>query len=230
MKKNKLPILGGEDIKSAKEKIKKISESKIMSMLLDKNFSYLPPYFYNNAYALRCELGVGESRREYIKNAYKRAEEIYGILFPEPPEAFFFDYCVDDFSAWEDMHVKNIVDTQKRELGFLARCYEKYEHTAVFGVPMDDDADCVRENRIVCFLDGDEKKKPLKKWIDMQFAWTQRRISLVSCKNDFIFTIYDDRGCDIVFAEKEKMREYFPKLEKYLLAYDLEEMKKRMGN
>ena len=230
MKKNKLPILGGEDIKSAEEKIKKFSGSKIMSMLLDKNFSYLPPYFYNNAYALRCELGVGESRREYIKNAYKRAEEIYGILFPEPPEAFFFDYCVDDKSAWEDMHVKNIVDTQKRELGFLARCYEKYEHTAVFGVPMDDDADCVRENRIVCFLDGDEKKKPLKKWIEMQFAWTQRRISLVSCKNDFIFTIYDDRGCDIVFATKEKMREYFPKLRKYLLEYDIEEMGKRVSD
>ena len=55
------------------------------------------------------------------------------------------------------------------------------------------------------------------------------KISLVSCKSDFIFTIYDDRGCDIVFADKGKMREYFPKLQKYLLEYDMEEMKKRIG-
>jgi hypothetical protein len=230
MKTNKLLILGETGKKFSEEKVKKFSQSKIMGMILDKNFAYLPPYFYNNPYALRCELGVGKSKKEHVKNAYKRAEEIYNILFPEPPEAFFFDYYIDDFSAWEDIHVKNVLAMQKRDFGLLSHCYKNYEHTVVFDVPKDEEEELARENRIVCFLNGEKKIKPLKKWIEMQFAWTQRRISLVSCKNDFIFTIYDDRGCDIVFAEKEKMREYFPKLEKYLLAYDLEEMKKRMGN
>ena len=228
MGKNELQIIGGENGRSAEEKIKKFSQSKIMNMILDKKFAYLPPYFYNNPYALRCELGVGESNREYAKNAYKRAEEIYNILFPEPPEAFFFDHYVYDWSAWDEIFIKNLLKSEEKELKFISRCYKKYEHTVVFDVPKDEDEEIVRENRIVCFIGG-EKKKPLKKWIDMQFSWTMQRISLVSCKNDFIFTVYDDRGCDIVFATKEKMQEYFPKLQKYLLEYDMEEMKKRMG-
>lgn len=228
MKKNKLPILGEAAEKSPEEKIKKFSQSKIMGMILDNKFAYLPPYFYNNPYALRCELGVGDSNKEYVKNAYKRAEEIYNILFPEPPEAFFFDHYVYDCSAWEEIFIKPLLKSEEKELKFIFDCYKKYEHTVVFDVPKDEEEELARENRIVCFLGG-EKKKPLKKWIDMQFSWRLQRISLVSCKNDFIFTIYDDRGCDVVFATKEKMCEYFPKLEKYLLEYDMEEMKKRMG-
>ena len=228
MSKKKLPILAEAAQKNDEKKIKIFFESKILKMLLDNKFAYLPPYFYNNPYALRCELGVGESKREYIKSAYRRAEEIYNILFPEPPEAFFFDYYVYDYSSWEDINVKNLLAMQKKELEFLSRCYKKYEHTVVFDVPREEEEEALRQNRIVCYLGGG-KNKPLKKWIEMQFSWAICRISLVSCKNDFIFTIYDDRGCDIVFADKEKMREYFPKLEKYLFEYDMEEMKKRIG-
>jgi len=228
MKKNKLAILGETKKKTGEEKSKKFSQSKIMRMILDNKFAYLPPYFYSNPYALRCELGVGESKKEYVKNAYKRAEEIYNILFPEPPEAFFFDHYVYDYSAWEEIFIKPLLKSEEKELKFIFRCYKKYEHMVVFDVPRDEEEELARENRIVCYI-GDEKKAPLKKWIDMQFLWTEQRISLVSCTNDFIFTIYDDRGCDIVFATKEKMREYFPRLEKYLLEYDMEEMKKRIG-
>ncbi|MBO7555412.1 MAG: DUF3885 domain-containing protein [Neisseriaceae bacterium] len=45
-----------------------------------------------------------------------------------------------------------------------------------------------------------------------------------------MLSIYDDRGCDIVFATKEKYQEFYNKLQKYLLEYDLEEMKKRYNN
>lgn len=41
-------------------------------------------------------------------------------------------------------------------------------------------------------------------------------------------SIYDDRGCDIVFANKEKMRKLFTKLKPYLLDYDMEEMENRI--
>ena len=53
-------------------------------------------------------------------------------------------------------------------------------------------------------------------------------IHFVSFENECIMSIYDDRGCDIVFATKEKMQAFFGKLEPYLLAYDMEEMKKRI--
>ncbi|MBQ2254149.1 MAG: hypothetical protein II325_03245, partial [Clostridia bacterium] len=56
-------------------------ESKIERLILDKEFSYLPPYFYDNPYALRCELGIGRDE-EYLINAKRRAMELYDILFP----------------------------------------------------------------------------------------------------------------------------------------------------
>ena len=54
-------------------------------------------------------------------------------------------------------------------------------------------------------------------------------ISLVSFANECILSVYDDRGCDIVFAVPEKLREFYPLLEPFFLAYDAEEMKKRLG-
>ena len=57
-----------------------MENSKIERLIRDKEFSYLQPYFYNNRYALRCELGVGEGD-QYMINAKNRAMEIFNILF-----------------------------------------------------------------------------------------------------------------------------------------------------
>ena len=47
----------------------------------------------------------------------------------------------------------------------------------------------------------------------------------VSFKNNFIFSIYDEKGCDIVFFDEEKYKEFYLKLENYFLDYDRESMK-----
>ena len=51
--------------------------------------------------------------------------------------------------------------------------------------------------------------------------------SFVSFENECILSVYDDRGCDAVFADKEKMCEFYPLLKPYFLEYDIEEMQKR---
>lgn len=61
----------------------------IEEMILNKDFSYDSPYFYNNDFALRCELGIGESNEEYLVNAKKRATEIFSILFENNVNMFF---------------------------------------------------------------------------------------------------------------------------------------------
>ena len=52
----------------------------------------------------------------------------------------------------------------------------------------------------------------------------------MSFENECILSIYDDRGCDIVFATKEKMREFYNKLNPYFLEYDAEEMSRRFND
>ena len=64
--------------------------SSIEKLICSKDFDYLQPYFYNNPYALRCELGTGKGQ-EYMKNAYERALAIYNILFKGGLDAVFFN-------------------------------------------------------------------------------------------------------------------------------------------
>lgn len=208
--------------------IKCRSDSKIEKMIADVSFAYFEPWFYNHPLALRCELGIGDSPRVYLKNAKQRANEIFDILFPRHPDAVFFDYWAEDYSYWDEINVKRQLSVLKKELCFLMEHFKKYDHTVVAGLPLDEDdmEISVRRNRIICYTD---EKYPYKKRILENFSWAKRKVHFVSFENECILSIYDDRGCDIVFADKDKMMEFYHKLKPYLLAYDMEEMKKRIS-
>jgi len=221
-----------------------MSESKIEKLICSKDFSYLQPYFYNNKYALRCELGMGKTEEEYYANAKKRAYEIYNILFPNGADAMIFDYCIYDLSgdgeakkntAPEDISLADIIrfegECASEMLSFLIRYQYEYRHIAVKDLPLYEDSseECIRRNRIVCFSDG--KGFDLSDLIDRQLNENDSHdIGLVSFENECILSVYDSRGCDVVFATHEKMREFFDKLKPYFLDYDTEEMKRRYNS
>ena len=70
-------------------------QSDIEKRLLDRDFAYLRPWFYQNPHALRCELGQGDDSETYMHNAYRRAKEIFAILVPDgQPDAVIFDQYV----------------------------------------------------------------------------------------------------------------------------------------
>ena len=209
--------------------LKRKSNSKIEEMITDALFLYRQPWFYNHPFALRCELGIGNSRRLYWKNAKKRAYEIFDILFPKSPDAIFFDYHVEDFSLGEgEIYVKNMIRYTAENIKFLAKHINHYEHAVVRNIEPDEDARDfhIQKNRIICYTD---EKYSYKNRIVKNLSWEDRTVHFVSFENECILSIYDHRGCDIVFATKEKMCEFYSKLEPYLLPYDLEEMKKRIS-
>ena len=203
------------------------SNSEIERLITDAAFSYKQPWFYNHPFALRCELGIGDSKRVYLKNAKKRAFEIFDILFQNPPEAIFFDHYVEDFSTDNEIYTNNAINHFKRNIKFLAQHINKYEHTVIFNIPLDEDEDSVQKNRVICYTDS---KYPYKKRVVENFSWGSRTVHFVSFENECILSIYDHRGCDIVFATKEKMREFYNKLKPYFLEYDAEEMSKRFND
>jgi len=209
--------------------IERKSNSKIEEMITDASFSYHQPWFYNQPFALRCELGIGDSTRVYLKNAKKRASEIFDILFSNAPDAIFFDYCIEDPSLAEgEIYVKNMIRFLAKNVKFLAKHINHYEHSVVRNIELDEDEKdfYVLKNRIICYAD---EKYPYKKRIVENFPWAGRIVHFVSFENECILSIYDHRGCDIVFATKEKMCEFYPKLEHYLLPYDLAEIQKRIS-
>ena len=205
------------------------SNSEIESLITDASFSYKQPWFYNHPFALRCELGIGDSKHVYLKNAKKRAFEIFDILFQNPPDAIFFDHYIEDVSSWDGINVNNTIRYFKRNIKFLAQHVNKYENTIVFNIPLDEEEEenNVQKNRIICYADS---KYPYKKRAIENFSWGSRTVHFVSFENECILSIYDDRGCDIVFATKEKMREFYNKLKPYFLEYDAEEMSRRFND
>ena len=205
------------------------SNSKIEKLITDAAFSYHQPWFYNQPFALRCELGIGNSKHAYFKNAKKRAYEIFDILFPNTPDAIFFDYLIEDPSLDEgEIHVKNMIQYLAKNVKFLAKHINNYECFIVRNIELDEDEKdfYIQKNRIICYT---EKKYPYKKRIVENFLWAGRVVHFVSFENECILSIYDNRGCDIVFATKEKMCAFYPKLESYLLPHDLAEMQKRIS-
>lgn len=220
--------------------------SKIEQLLCNRTFSYLQPYFYNNPYALRCELGTGDEQ-QYMNNAKKRALEICNILFPDGADAFIFNYWICDNSDSGDAGrydiermgndaaelIQNTIDCEVDCLRFLLENQVKYRHIAVRNLETyehyDEYPEKERRNRIVCYAD-EETKIDHASLVDMQINGNGYEIGIVSFKNECILSVYDDRGCDIVFATPEKMKEFYTQLKPYFLLYDFDEMEKRFNN
>ena len=222
------------------------SSSIVEKRICSNDFQYLQPYFYNNPYALRCELGIGDTSEEYMENAKRRATEIYHILFPNGADAIFFNYWLYDYcdSGDAEKHaygsdfdpegiIENRLEFEKEKLRFLSYYQLNYRHVTVrnldtYDDPDDIDFDRQQRNRIVCFSDSIE--------FDYQHLNNQEievvnghEVSFVSFEHECIFSIYDDRGCDIVFMTHDKMKEFYNELQPYFLEYDVEEMAKRFN-
>lgn len=221
-----------------------MERSKVEEMLLNPSFDYLQPYFYTNRYALRCELGIGNDTVEYMDNARLRAKQIYEILFPDGADAIAFNYWMYDWSDSGDAEEKQYdapvevierrVKSEMRALRFLSEKIMKYRHTCVRGLktyadPSDPDYQTTRRNRIICYSDGIgfDDIALINGQINSE---DNSEVSLVSTKNECIMSVYDDRGCDIVFATYERMSAFYPFLKPFFLPYDLEEMERRFND
>lgn len=221
-------------------------KSIVEQMICSRDFPYLQPYFYNHPYALRCELGIGSTAEEYMDSAKKRALEIYEILFPNGADAIMFNHWIcDDCDSGEaecqnhdteesfDEIVAWSLECAVAKLRFLLEHQFRYRHVTIRNLPTydhpeDDLYELQRRNRVICYSDGigfDHQHL-----IEQEFDWNNgHEVSFVSFENECIFSVYDDRGCDVVFMTHEKLKEFYGKLQPYFLEYDITEMDRRFN-
>ena len=214
-----------------------LAEERICS----REFSYLQPYFYNHPYGLRCELGQGDAHEAYMATALRRALELYDILFPKGADAICFNYWLqddcdsgpaeqDDCDETMEENLAHALEVEAKKYRFLRENQFRYRHVTVRNLPTYDetgDPDCelIRRNRVVCFSDG--RGFDYETLLRNEIFWEGHEVSFLSFENECIFSVYDDRGCDIVFMTREKLREFYHKIEPYFLDYDREEMERR---
>ncbi|MCQ2429817.1 MAG: DUF3885 domain-containing protein [Clostridia bacterium] len=209
--------------------------SRVEALIRSRDFPYLQPYFYNHPYALRCELGIGDDGGTFRKTARERAAAIFDILFPgESVDAVFFhDYIMDyagsgDADGETNESIRRLVDGEAERLRFLAAYQSRYRHVTVRDLPHPDTVEeVVRKNRVICYADG--KTFDCQHLLERQLTdWCAPELHFVSFANECILSVYDDRGCDVVFATYEKMAGFYPLLKPLFLAYDAEEMERRL--
>ncbi len=186
--------------------------SNVIEQILDCSFLYLQPWFYNNKLALRCELGIGDGK-EYMKNAVFRAIQIANILFENKKidAAFYHRYFYNDGYVCDTadftLNDDKIVELDK----------------SLFCDSDEFDEDLTAINRHISYnIDFSTLESILKSQIECQI---NPLVSFVSIDNECIFSVYDDRGCDIVFFSVEKYKEFYLKLEQYFLDYDRKKMR-----
>ncbi len=129
--------------------------------------------------------------------------------------------------------INSIVDINSKSLKFLLKYQSLYRHLAVKNLPVyegyeEEIETFISRNRIVYFSDG--KGFDYASLIENEFRGKGHDVSFVSFENECIFSVYDERGCDVVFMTAEKMKEFYKKLEPYFHPYDVEEMKRRYEN
>ena len=188
----------------------------IIEQISDDSFLYLQPWFYNNQLALRCDLEIGEDK--YMENAFSRAIQIASILFENRKidAAFFNQYFDADGSVYVEGDFELNID-KKIDLN---------RNLLLASNDIDDDISAVK--RCIAYdVDFITLESILKNQIECQI---NPLVSFVSLDNQCIFSVYDDRGCDVVFFTKEKYKEFYVKLEQYFLDYDREKMRKTFNS
>jgi len=126
--------------------------------------------------------------------------------------------------------INRLVDFYTYNLKFLLKYQYLYRHCSIKNLPVyegykEENDEFVQRNRVVCFSDG--KGFDYENLIENELCEKGHDVSFVSFENECIFSVYDIRGCDVVFMTAEKMKEFYTKLEPYFLPYDMDEMKKR---
>ena len=186
--------------------------SNVIEQIHNSSFLYDQPWFYNNKLVLRCELGIGDGK-EYMKNSVCRSIQIANVLFENKKidAAFYHLYYYKDGYVFDTtnfiLNDDKIVELEKNLL----------RDSAEF------DEDLTAINRHISYnIDFSTLESVLKSQIECQI---NPLVSFVSIDNDCIFSVYDDRGCDIVFFSVAKYKEFYLKLEKYFLDYDREKMR-----
>ena len=199
--------------------------SIVKEKIEDINFLYQQPWFYNNELSLRCELGIGDET-VYLENAVNRALDILNILFKgDIIDCVFLDeYTIEDDINDNVIFVNDEVDQPDINQYFY------FDKTIDLNITNDNNELYENVVSIKRHFTYNIDKTKIEIIIKKQILNEAHVYHFVSFKNNFIYSIYDDRGCDIVFFDEEKYKKFYLKLKKYFLDYDREGMKNTLDS
>lgn len=223
---------------------------------LNDNFGFRQlrkPLFYCSELGLRLNLQTGETfdstrqsldrngeiipligdtnTEEYFEEGIRRLMDLFEFVFDEGDNMFFilndykyrksrirlFNYA---FKQIENLKKEEISYFKTKELYYLNDKSDNW-NTGVIKVTT---KRINYRNIFTAIVNSDFLNRQPR--LEKKEKFTSKEIYFVNIDKKLIFNTYDDRGVDIVAAEKETLRPIYEKYNNWLLDYDRKEMDK----
>ena len=212
------------------------------------------PLFYNWDFGLRFDLQTGETSNssrqildevgnviphvgdtdtdEYFQEVTKRASTIFKTAFDNSDKVFlvFMDYKYKRRKIkFSNFTFKQIDNLQKNEVSFSKekRLYElddKFDIRNIAVIKLT--ADRINHKNILTAI-GHSDFPPRQPRLDNNGFLTSKEIYFVNIDKKLIFHMYDDRGLDLISADKEILRPIYKKHNDWILDYDRKQIDKQ---
>lgn len=203
---------------------------------LNDNFKGLTlrqPLFYNWNFGLRFDLQVGKTNTdEYFKEVTKRACTIFEITFDSSDKVFliFMDYKYKRrkirFSSFIFKQVASLkkTETHYSKVTGLYEPGDKFDIRNIAIIKLA--AERINHENILTAI-GHSDFPPRQPSLDHNRPLSSKEIYFVNIDKKLIFHMYDDRGLDLIAADKEILRPIYKQHNNWILDYDRKHIDKQ---
>ena len=203
---------------------------------LNDNFKGLrlrKPLFYSWDFGLRFDLQVGETNTdEYFQEVTRRASTIFQTAFDNSDKVFlvFMDYKYKRRKIRFSNFTFNQIDSlEKTEINYSKefRLYEPDDKFDIRNIAIIKLTAYRIGHKNILTAIGHTDFPPRQPRLDQNGFLTGKEVYFVNIDKKLIFHMYDDRGLDIVSADKETLRPIYKKHNDWILDYDREQIDKQ---
>lgn len=183
-------------------------------------------------FGLRFDLQVGETDTdEYFKEVTRRSSTIFQTAFDDSDEVFlvFMEYKYKRTKIrFSNFTFKQINNLKKTEISYSkeTRLYEPDDKFDIRNIAITKlTVDRINYKNILTAI-GHSDFWPRQPRLGNE-SLTSKEIYFVNIDKKLIFNMYDDRGLDIISADKETLRPIYKKHNDLILDYDRKQIDKQ---
>lgn len=205
---------------------------------LNDNFKGLilrKPLFYSWEFGLRFDLQVGETNiDEYFEEVTRRASTIVQTAFDNLDNVFlvFIDYKYKRRKIrFSNFTFKQVENLQKTEISYSKefRLYESDDKFDIRNIAIIKATTQKINYANILTAIGHTDFPPRQPRLDQKGVFTAKEVYFINIDKKLIFHMYDDRGLDILSADKETLRPIYEKHNDWILDYDREQIEKQFA-
>lgn len=201
-----------------------------------KGLTLKQPLFNNWNFGLRFDLQFGETNTdEYFKEVTRRACTIFQTAFDSSDEIFliFMDYKYKRRKIrFSNFTFKQITSLKKIEPSY-SKAISIYDPSDRFDIRniaiIKLTAERINHKNILSAI-GHSDFPPRQPSLDHNRPLSNKEIYFVNINKKLIFHMYDDRGLDLISADKETLKPIYKKHKDWLLEYDRKQIDKQFGD